>query len=246
MGKGRVHPQATTIASLSALLQTLERHPDKTVFLSAFLPKTVAFALGSLLGNPGEGIPQDLLRSFSSDALARIVPLHHDNVRDKLIPVRIFSWQPPIDELVEQWERIQTEPSMGETDLPEEGSSGSGRLINLTSHALQLWRDDAIVQEWDRPSAGEMPRVAEPDCGSESLRAHGLEIPVTLIGRSISVAPMPPRTPGVGYVVSRLTAAMATDRDDFYFPIEHRDAAGRVIGCTGFGRFVLPTSPEAE
>lgn len=108
------------------------------------------------------------------------------------------------------------------------------RLINLTPHAVRLYRGDEIGQEWPAPEDGRWVRVAEqrqvasPACG---------DVPVAIIAPG-DLVDEPPRVSGTGYIVSRISA-QASCRRDFYFPLDEvRDESGNILGVRGLGQFL--------
>ena len=108
-------------------------------------------------------------------------------------------------------------------------------LINLTPHAVRLYRDGEVVMEW--PAAGEdhWVRVGEARSSAPSARHDDLVVPVTVVTPS-GLCKEPPEVPGTGYIVSRLSA-QASDRGDFFFPLDEvRDENGNILGVKGLGQ----------
>lgn len=113
------------------------------------------------------------------------------------------------------------------------------RLINLTPHAVRLYRGDEVVEEWPAPEDGRWVRVdeqrrpASPVCD---------DVPVTIVAPG-GLVDDPQRVSGTGYIVSRLSA-QAARRPDFYFPLDEvRDADGNILGVKGLGQF--PSGKES-
>ena len=84
------------------------------------------------------------------------------------------------------------------------------------------------------PVAGPAPRLAEL---VESLPAvDGL--PVNKVSYSEEITNLPAPHKGVLLIVSRITAAAVTGREDILFPHgEVRDENGRILGVRALGRF---------
>lgn len=116
------------------------------------------------------------------------------------------------------------------------GTTPTRMFINLTPHELVLFRGDQPERTWSKPE-GPVPRV-QTTYGLASRDADG--IPLVHASYTGVVTDLPGAKPGVLLIVSQLTAAAAQDRSDLVFPIEKRDPAGRVLGCSGFATFHDP------
>lgn len=110
-------------------------------------------------------------------------------------------------------------------------------LTNLTPHDVTLRDGETAVHTWPRPdSDDDWVRRVENREQDSPLEADEMLIPLTRVSYG-QLAPTPPQVPGVGYIVSRVSAAYAR-RDDFFFPDgETRDENNVVNGCRGLGRF---------
>jgi hypothetical protein len=129
----------------------------------------------------------------------------------------------------------------------EAASLAEERLVNLTEH------DVVLVPESDGgdDDAGEPPvvrirpdgRFARVDDGAARLGERLLDtgsgaVRLTWLRRSEKLVDLPPPRPGTRYVVSRVTALAARDRDDLVFPFEEiRDEHERVTGARGLASF---------
>lgn len=126
-------------------------------------------------------------------------------------------------------------------DDADEGAQEPVTIVNLTGHAIRLagaaGGTPVVLPASDRPRA----LVAEPSAGEIVLPgSHGALREVRL-WRSQTVVGLPAPAPGIRYVVPRLTALAAADRDDLLFPHEeHRTPDGVVDGAGALGRF-MPT-----
>ncbi len=116
------------------------------------------------------------------------------------------------------------------------------RLINLTPHAVRLYRGGEVIREWPAPEDGRWVRVAEQLRPVEPVRDDETTVPVTTVTPG-GLVDEPKREPGVGYIVSRISA-QAARRSDFYFPLDEvRDADGNILGVKGLGQF--PSGKES-
>lgn len=80
------------------------------------------------------------------------------------------------------------------------------------------------------PSAG-VARAASTRTCVGTVEADGISIPVNATSFG-EVVGLPDLQPGVGYIVSVLTAQAAKGRDDIFVTDDAvRDAEGRIIGC---------------
>ncbi|MGL5824036.1 MAG: hypothetical protein ACRCYU_04245 [Nocardioides sp.] len=91
------------------------------------------------------------------------------------------------------------------------------------------------VARWE--PAGPVARIRETVRAEVPLATERGEVPHYLVGYADDAIDLPEPEEGVGFIVSRVTAA-AVDRPDLYFPFpEIRDSVGRVAGCGGLARF---------
>jgi len=114
-------------------------------------------------------------------------------------------------------------------------TGGWVRLINLTPHAVTLWReqDPALTI----PPDGRFARLDEEWVPGCPLLVGDVEVPIAAVTYR-GVEDLPEPQAGVAFVVSRVLAAAVPDRRDLYFPADEvRDASGRVIGCRRLGTF---------
>lgn len=112
------------------------------------------------------------------------------------------------------------------------------RLINLTPHPLTIWSGEAIVIN-QRPD-GPMARCAETRTAADAVTVDGHELPVSVVGFG-EVTGLPAPQDGVLYVVSRATAEAVPDRADVVYPDgQVRDEQGRIVGCRGLARVMVP------
>lgn len=107
-------------------------------------------------------------------------------------------------------------------------------LINLTPHAISIL-DEANNPVLVLPSAG-VARAASTRTCVGTVDAEGISIPVNATSFG-EVVGLPDQQPGVGYVVSVLTAQAVKGRDDVFVTDDAvRDAEGRIIGCRALAR----------
>lgn len=125
------------------------------------------------------------------------------------------------------------------------------QLINLTPHPVVLLdADESVALELPKfrdPPRAKEERQKEGDIRTKrdhplqmyadpSLNPYGIErsiidIPVNRVSLG-SVEGLPEPLNGVAYIVSRIVAEAAPERDDLYIPDETvRDEEGRIIGC---------------
>lgn len=107
-------------------------------------------------------------------------------------------------------------------------------MINLTPHDVTIVADDGSEQTLVYPSTGRVARAVEHRTRGHAL-ADGMSVGTMLV-RYDGVEDLPDPVPGVGYIVSVLTAMAAQmagrSVHDLYYPGGLvRDIAGRVIGC---------------
>ena len=106
-------------------------------------------------------------------------------------------------------------------------------ILNLTPHPVNIINGEGVMTA-TFPVAGPAPRLAEL---VESLPAvDGL--PVNKVSYSEEITNLPAPHKGVLLIVSRITAAAVTGREDILFPHgEVRDENGRILGVRALGRF---------
>ena len=106
-------------------------------------------------------------------------------------------------------------------------------ILNLTPHPVNIINGEGVMTA-TVPVAGPAPRLAEL---VESLPAvDGL--PVNKVSYSEEITNLPAPHKGVLLIVSRITAAAVTGREDILFPHgEVRDEGGRILGVMALGRF---------
>lgn len=142
---------------------------------------------------------------------------------------------------------------VGEQDAGEVGVPVAERLVNLTPHEIVLRASELpdpsaspggeghVAPTVIRlPPAGRLARVDDDDArrGQDRLATDDASVAVTRLRRSARLTGLPKPEHGTRYVVSRLTALAARDRDDLVFPFEEeRDEAGRITGASGLAAF---------
>lgn len=107
-------------------------------------------------------------------------------------------------------------------------------LVNLTPHDVVIVADDGSEQTLTYPRSGRVARAVERRTRGHAL-AGNMSVG-TLTVRYEGVEDLPDPVPGVGFIVSVLTALAAQmvgrSVTDLYYPGGLvRDIAGRVIGC---------------
>jgi hypothetical protein len=108
------------------------------------------------------------------------------------------------------------------------------KVINLTPHAIDLIDDEGNLVV-SLPSAG-IARATEKVEIVDRLTVDGAEVVVTRVTYG-SLENVPVAKDGVKYVVSRLAAEAAPEREDLLVPGPGvRDAQGRIVGCKGLAR----------
>jgi hypothetical protein len=107
-------------------------------------------------------------------------------------------------------------------------------LENLTPHAVTLVGPDG--QTVEIPPSGTVARCVVTRVTVGTVRVGTIEVPVSVTSMG-EVTDLPPARPGVAYVVSRVVAEAATDREDLLVPDDAvRDDAGRIVGCRALAR----------
>ncbi|BAK34151.1 hypothetical protein MLP_11370 [Microlunatus phosphovorus NM-1] len=113
-------------------------------------------------------------------------------------------------------------------------------IVNLTPHEVTVMPGDAEAVTF--PASGEFARVREHLGDEVWVATEGGRVPVRQLTYDEQVDDLPDPSPGVLYLVSRLTA-LSVRRDDLIFPQgELRDDNGQIIGCRGLGTFADPAS----
>lgn len=108
------------------------------------------------------------------------------------------------------------------------------KMINLTPHTISIL-DGANNPVLVLPSAG-VARAASTRTCVGTVDADGISIPVNVTSFG-DVVGLPDPQPGIGYVVSVLTAQAVKNRDDIFVTDDAvRDAEGRIIGCRALAR----------
>lgn len=107
-------------------------------------------------------------------------------------------------------------------------------LVNLTSHAVSIL-DEANNPALVLPSAGVARAASTRTCvGTVDTERISIPVNATSFGEVVG---LPDQQPGIGYVVSALTAQAAKGRDDVFVTDDAvRDAEGRIIGCRALAR----------
>ena len=106
-------------------------------------------------------------------------------------------------------------------------------ILNLTPHPVNIINGEGVTTA-TFPVAGPAPRLVEL---VETLPAvNGITVNKVSYGKEITDLPEPQE--GVLLIVSRITAAAVTGREDILFPHgEVRDENGRILGVQALGRF---------
>lgn len=113
-------------------------------------------------------------------------------------------------------------------------------IVNLTPHDVTVMPPgNAKVVNF--PASGQFARIRESLGEEVWLDADVGRIPLRQLTYGEQVDDLPDPSPGVLYLVSRLTA-LSVRRDDLIFPQgELRDDSGQIIGCRALGTFANPT-----
>lgn len=114
-------------------------------------------------------------------------------------------------------------------------------IINLTPHDVTVMpADDAEAVTF--LASGEFARVREHLGGEVWIATDAGQVPLQQLTYGDQVDGLPDPSPGMLYLVSRLTA-LSVRRDDLVFPQgELRDDNGQIVGCRALGTFADPTS----
>ena len=104
-------------------------------------------------------------------------------------------------------------------------------IVNCTPHRITfLGNDGGVILELE-PS-GICPRCRMTRESHSHI--NGIPVNVTVVGE---LEGLPERKRNTIYIVSRIVAEAAIDRDDFYIVDDAvRDDAGRIIGCRALAK----------
>lgn len=109
-------------------------------------------------------------------------------------------------------------------------------LMNLTRHDVVIDATGLGGGVLTVVASGDFARLSEKRGRRDTLEFNGVRVPVTAVSNGEPQG-VPEPVDGVGYIVSRLTAA-ALRRPDVYFPLDEiRDQEGHIVGCRGLGQF---------
>lgn len=113
------------------------------------------------------------------------------------------------------------------------GAAEPFRIVNLTPHAVRITVGEHEVVI---PASGSVARIREATVGESGIECGGTRVPVREITLA-SAEGLPDPEPGVLYLVSRVVAMAAADRDDLVCPGDLiRNEAGQVVGADGLVR----------
>lgn len=109
------------------------------------------------------------------------------------------------------------------------------RTVNLTPHAVNVCSADGNVL-LTIPASGIVAR-----CVARTVRIGEVVVDGTLVPLTSTefgeVENLPEPAEDTVYIVSTLVAQRCKERNDVVVPAESvRDAQGRIVGCTSFGR----------
>ncbi len=114
----------------------------------------------------------------------------------------------------------------------------TAKLVNLTGHPVRIYGGSGRVTTI--PASGVFIRVEEEPRVALRIRGGGdlISIVESTFG---DVHGLPEQVPGVLYIVSRLVASMAPDRQDLVFPdraVKNKGMNGSTVlaGCRAFAR----------
>lgn len=109
-------------------------------------------------------------------------------------------------------------------------------IINLTPHAVTV--DPGGTDEITLPATGVFARIRELKGDLTQITVNGTRVALQQVSYADEVEGLAPPTDDVLYLVSRVTAAAATNRSDLVFPQDEvRDQHGQIIGCRALGTF---------
>ena len=111
---------------------------------------------------------------------------------------------------------------------------GRKNFINLTPHTITLL-DEHGNEIFDLGGVNPPPRVEEVKTGVEEVEVNGNNAFKIYTSKNIGVNGLPAPQEDTYYIVSRIVAEYAEDRDDLLVPDEFvRDSNGRIIGARAF------------
>lgn len=111
-------------------------------------------------------------------------------------------------------------------------------VVNLTPHAVSVMPQAGTAVTF-QPN-GSVARIREITGPDAWLATDAGRVPIQQVTYADHVDGLPEASPGVLYLVSRVTAAAAR-RADLVFPQgEIRDDNGQIIGCRALGAFADP------
>lgn len=107
------------------------------------------------------------------------------------------------------------------------------KLVNLTPHAINFVDENGdVVKTLEGAAEADLCRVTFKSTIVGMV--DGIQIEETRFGE---VEGLPPQKEGVCYVVSRLVANAAANRDDLLVPSQQvRDSEGKIVGCRSLSR----------
>lgn len=112
------------------------------------------------------------------------------------------------------------------------------KLVNLTPHSVYIFDGDEIVMHL--PPEEQPARCIEQSTLNYVLHSDNeVDIPVVDVAYG-HIENLPPKNPGVVYVVSILVAQNASyDRDDLLTPFDLiRNVDGDILGCRKLARII--------
>lgn len=111
-------------------------------------------------------------------------------------------------------------------------------IVNLTPHAVTVLPQAGGAVTFQ--SNGTVARIREITGPETWLATDAGRVPIQQVTYADHVDGLPDPSPGVLYLVSRVTAA-AVRRADLVFPQgEIRDDDGQIVGCRALGTFADP------
>jgi len=111
---------------------------------------------------------------------------------------------------------------------------GRKNFINLTPHTITLL-DEHGNEIFDLGGVNPSPRVEEVKTGVKEVQVNGSSMFKIYTSKNVGVNGLPAPKEDTYYIVSRIVAEYAEDRDDLLVPDEFvRDSEGRIIGARAF------------
>lgn len=146
------------------------------------------------------------------------------NTKDRYYPaIRTYCGKNPI---VEVFSRSQQSADINQFTT----------FKNHTPHPLRFYAEDGRTLLKELPAESDWVRVSGNTYQLSEVSIDGEKVPARIMEQG-ELSGEPPRVDGVGYIVSRLSAAAAS-RPDFFFPYDEvRGEDGSVIGAKGLARF---------